>query len=370
MKEIIIHIGHGKTGTSYIQSFLALNREKLLDIGVDYPEHESFAAAKKGYISSGNGLVFERNIYQLDSLYKKDKVLFSNENFYHQFLLEKNKLFKEFAQKYKNQLTIILYSRNLFSQLFSTWAQTVKRMSQVNDINAFLRQPKLRYHDQIIDWIDLSNEIGFKLIFRNYSKHKKDLLDTFLRDLLGNKKDNTKFDLPPNDQINRSLTFPEYEFQRVCNYLQLSRPDLSDLLVNQLPEIKAMKLKCDEETYYIVKEKNLKTINKINKYVSKNESIIIESLNQVAYKNNDENYNFLSIDQIKIIASYFEKNRKPLDDKYINQIRDLAVKIANNESVDLNDALRMMIIAKVLRPEGEFIKKSIRKWDRIITTSK
>ena len=46
MKEIILHIGHGKTGSSYLQSFLALNREKLLDIGIDYPKDDEFENAK------------------------------------------------------------------------------------------------------------------------------------------------------------------------------------------------------------------------------------------------------------------------------------------------------------------------------------
>ena len=51
-KKIFIHIGHGKTATTYLQSCLALNRDKLLGFGIDYPEFSSFEKAKRGEISS------------------------------------------------------------------------------------------------------------------------------------------------------------------------------------------------------------------------------------------------------------------------------------------------------------------------------
>ena len=68
MEEIILHIGHGKTGTSYLQSCLALNRQKLLDIGIDYPEDRSFKSAKKGEITSGNPAQFFNNYLNIESI--------------------------------------------------------------------------------------------------------------------------------------------------------------------------------------------------------------------------------------------------------------------------------------------------------------
>ena len=82
MEEIILHIGHGKTGTSYLQSCLALNRQKLLDIGIDYPEDRSFTSAKKGEITSGNPAQFFNNYLNIESITDKETILFSNEGFY------------------------------------------------------------------------------------------------------------------------------------------------------------------------------------------------------------------------------------------------------------------------------------------------
>ena len=42
------------------------------------------------------------------------------------------------------------------------------------------------------------------------------------------------FIVPENKIVNRSLTFSEYEIQRICNFLNLKEPPLSDLLVNKL----------------------------------------------------------------------------------------------------------------------------------------
>src|SRR5262245_28751429 len=58
MKTLYLHIGHGKTGTSYLQSSLALSIERLADRNIVYPRMGSVERGAKGLISSGNGSVF------------------------------------------------------------------------------------------------------------------------------------------------------------------------------------------------------------------------------------------------------------------------------------------------------------------------
>ncbi len=53
-KNLYLHIGHGKTGSSSLQTFLALNKDNLKEYGIFYPEHVSFSNAEKGFITSGN----------------------------------------------------------------------------------------------------------------------------------------------------------------------------------------------------------------------------------------------------------------------------------------------------------------------------
>ena len=314
MKEIILHIGHGKTGSSYLQSCLALNRKKLLDLGIDYPEDLSFKSAKKGEITSGNPSQFFNNHLNIESITDKEIILFSNEGFYgtlnHLRAETKLKSFNhlKFFEKYSNKLKVILYTRNLFSHFFSIWAQQVKRSSLVSGIDTFLKNRPSSDCFLIIDWLNLSKKFGFQLIIRNYSNHKSNLLNVFLEDVIGNKAKNVNFILPENKIVNRSLTFSEYEIQRICNFLNISKPPLSDFLVNQLPDIKSMEIKCSLESYNIVKKSNIEIVNSINNQIDKNESIKIETKEAVVYRENDIENSALKEDQIKIIASFLKKN--------------------------------------------------------------
>ena len=56
-KEMILHIGLGKCGSSSLQSFFALNNEILSSLGINYPvlERDSFEKARKGEVTAGNG---------------------------------------------------------------------------------------------------------------------------------------------------------------------------------------------------------------------------------------------------------------------------------------------------------------------------
>ena len=108
-------------------------------------------------------------------------------------------------------------------------------------------------------------------------------------------------------------------------------------------------------------------INIINNQIDKNESIKIESLDTVIDKESDIKPPPLTEDQIKTIASYLEKNNSNIktrvDDLYTNQIRDIAIKIASNQSLDLSNALSLMKIAQVLRQQAPFIKSKVEEWE-------
>ena len=361
MKKIIIHIGHGKTGSSYLQSVLALNRDNLLSLGIDYPLHKSFKKAKQGKITSGNGQVLEEYYGKLDSFSDKDKIIFSDERFCRDLISSKYNWFLEFLKKYSSKLTIIVYSRNLFEHAFSLWAQSTKRQGNVLDINAYLQKTNSFIYEKVLFWLNLSDEFKFKIVFRNYSNHKENLLNIFLKDILNKEDLDKSFILPKNNQVNRSLTFSEYEIQRICNYLNVRKLALSDLLVNELPEVKSMELKCDRKTYEFVKEKNLKIINEVNSRIDKKESINIEPPEKVVYENDDRTYETLSLNQIKIISRYIQK--ATLDPIFVDQIIKIALKIESNQSLDLSNALSLMKIAQVLKPEGPFIKSKIEAWE-------
>ena len=311
MQEIFLHIGHGKTGSSYIQSFLALNKKKLLQIGIDYPNHKSFKKAKKNKVTSGNGrTLFKKYLKKNSNIVGSRNLLFSSELMFYR--INNDNLFIDFIKKYSDKLTVIVFVRNIFSYEFTAWNQILKTQQTYLDIDKFLlhkcEHDKFDIFPTLLKWIDLSKIYGFKLKVRNYSKHKDNLLNTFLEDLIGSNEKSINFELPKINNINRSLTFLECEFQRVINYSGIEGSSLGELLIDQLPEIEPTKLRCNIETYKKVKEKNIEFLNKINSLIDKNEALTIENPEEVVYKDGDKHYKFLSIAQIEIISSYLKSN--------------------------------------------------------------
>ena len=56
-----LHVGHGKTGSSFLQSWLAQNRSELLRVGgVHYPVADSDQRARSGRFSMGNGVLLDQ----------------------------------------------------------------------------------------------------------------------------------------------------------------------------------------------------------------------------------------------------------------------------------------------------------------------
>ena len=92
MQKIVLHIGHLKTGSSYLQSCLALSRDKLLELDIDYPLHKSFTRAAAGRISSGNGKRFLDSLPNIGDPSKK--IIFSNESLFHSLLEEEYDAFQ------------------------------------------------------------------------------------------------------------------------------------------------------------------------------------------------------------------------------------------------------------------------------------
>lgn len=89
MKRVFLHIGHGKTGTSFVQSFLALNVGVLNSCGIDYPSHRGLAPARKGCLSSGNlGGVNDWREHIINESEKShfEDIIFSNETLFHRIV--------------------------------------------------------------------------------------------------------------------------------------------------------------------------------------------------------------------------------------------------------------------------------------------
>lgn len=138
MSRVYLHIGMPKTGTSALQQFLLLNRGRLSEEGIHYPEHDLGGNG----ISSGNGEMLvhiaenhgadkaKSYLNKLKAEARGADLLLSSEFFFNNPVLMKDIC---------PDASVILYYRNPITLLESSYNQAVKRLGQVYTFGRMLR---------------------------------------------------------------------------------------------------------------------------------------------------------------------------------------------------------------------------------------
>ena len=295
--KLILHIGHGKTGTSYIQSTLALNIDNLKKYNIHYPLHKSFSSAVKGLTTSGNGNLIFNPKFTIDQT-----TLLSDEGLCYRLSIDDN--FKRFVQRHNCDLEIILYTRNVVEMLASRWGQYIKTGLGVLSFDEFISADKFNSYETVLWWVEASKKFNFTLKLRNYSSHKSSLINVFYQDLLNAPVD---FDiiLPETKIINRSMTISELKLQTAFNrFFKESGSFISSALIKKLPNIESEQPIISQMNYDKLYKRYNAVINKINSFIDPNEKIIIEGYlkyNSNGTRFDDSEYNF-NQDQIEVIA--------------------------------------------------------------------
>ncbi|MDQ2088785.1 hypothetical protein [Marimonas arenosa] len=270
MAQTIVHIGHGKTGSSAIQSFLALNAELLRAFGIEYPWHDSFAAAREGRITSGN----------YDSFYRLEQrpagmVLFSSEKFCRDVVNRPE--FLERLAGIGGQVKIICYTRDLFDHFLSAYGQLIKRGRGTDSPRAYAERHKIfRVLARVIDRLE---EAGIALELTNYSRLDGPIEMDFAHRILGAEAARLLDQAQRVDgAVNRSLTRAELALQRLFNEYAAfpTARFISDALCNALPEIRGERPPLDSETCNLLIERNRDAIARINRRLPAGEAIRLE----------------------------------------------------------------------------------------------
>jgi len=229
--RVLLHVGHGKTGSSFLQSALANSAQALADNGLAYP---------MGGISSGNmgpsPRPFEGSLIRgWDG--PQETLLISSETFFYKMRL------KEFPETFKTllpdaELHVLLYVRDPLDHAVSKYQQSVKRGGATWDFETSL----LRYNTpkivaQFLTWLPEALP-GVTVTLRNYSRHRDDLLTTF-ETWAGLPAGTLK--APEAAQVNRSMTNAELVLQRAFNaHLDAKTASvISDRLCERLPDIRS-----------------------------------------------------------------------------------------------------------------------------------
>ncbi len=215
MKRLYLHIGLGKCGSSALQSWLSKNSEALEHFGYYYAD--LVPKAKKGKISSGNGVVLVQAIENEDvnkvislltSVYQgeSDNYIISSESF-QRLTNDQIKFFWESLNKLNIECHVISYIRSAYEHIYSAYLQRVKKHGEISlfenkkNLTTIKRLEVLkRYHSYF----------GERLYVVNYDVVKKDIFSSFAQFL------NVNIEAENFDNtigiVNRSLSYEESKF--------------------------------------------------------------------------------------------------------------------------------------------------------------
>lgn len=215
-KEIYIHVGPPKTGTSALQQWLSHNRSFLETNSIYYPPHN----VDVNGVSSGN----VRNFYDLN----EDKQLCLNAEGLEQLLrdFEASRcsillLSSEFFFRRMDELKLrlptvkfIAYLRNPLEIKESSYNQSVKRHFQLAPINA-TRGKRLPYMSRLVDFVQQHGNDSLKIRLYGSRYFKGGNIVSDLLSVLGVEQ---QVALPI---INSSYQFEALEFKRWLNQFKL-----------------------------------------------------------------------------------------------------------------------------------------------------
>jgi len=207
MKELWIHAGMPKNGTSALQVFFAKNIKNLEKEGIDYINLENIEDAKKGFISSGNAAVFAKKLRSdsFEDLYNETNGSYQKllthikESSFTKFLLSSEFFATVPAKRYKKMIDdlkeldvvvkIIYYVRRQDQFLMSAYMQEVKRNRYTGYPEEFVlknyKKWHLNYYDLTKNFVHLFGKANVKVsIYDSTKTYQYGIVEHFLFELL------------------------------------------------------------------------------------------------------------------------------------------------------------------------------------------
>jgi hypothetical protein len=318
---ITMHIGHDKTGSSAIQSALALNENLLRDCGLEYLQDGSFEDAARGHISSGNRAAFR----SAPEFRAEIDYLFSGEAFVKDVIAE-NDIWKKMVKNRSGISKVIIYTRDLFGHFFSQWGQSIKRGGSSKGADIYAKSYDV--YPKLVRVIDKLEAQGIPFELYNYSKHQHDIVGHFMQVLLPNDYAAILAQIEPvSAPVNRSLSLAEYELQKHFNrhYGKMSSRFVSDALVNRLPNIASEKPVLDQATIERVVENNRAGAERLNGILPEGQKLDLEVSVKPTSSSQDTLFGF-SAEQLGVVAESVCQKMEQLEvrnQKLLDKISEL-----------------------------------------------
>ena len=255
--QFYLHIGHGKTGTSAIQSAFAIAQEDLLKNGIEYPiQNTDREKASQFAITSGNWnynpkeTLAQELIRRSRERYNNNSILLSSESLFWRL----DDLFEDGMQELKDlNLHILLAVREVEEMLSSEYQQRVKRHGEKRPFEQFLRSRHFisSHHKRASEIITLLKQNKIKTTIINYSKHKNNIIELIFETL--HAEEAYPRDTVNGVVVNRGLSHKELAIITLINALYHAKfpwisTRLSDALVKELPTVRSQKCRLSEDS--------------------------------------------------------------------------------------------------------------------------
>lgn len=239
IRTVYLHVGHGKTGTSFIQSAFSLSRDAMRAHGIHYPILPATQEkAAKGEVTGGNYPPEQNGLAQILEAAPYDQgdtaVLLTAESMFN-YLLRGKRLIDDLKRAFPAAtFEVMLFTRDPMEQAISSYQQAVKLNVTEASMTDYLRDYNVP--ERVAQFIALAAEDGLKVTVRNYSRHSKELL-ALMEGWMGLPAGTLA--KPPHARVNRSMTRAEMALQSALSrhigsigYRLVSQP-----LCNALPDI-------------------------------------------------------------------------------------------------------------------------------------
>lgn len=240
---MFVHIGHPKTGSSYIQILLAANEASLRRNGLRFPDDPATLRARKADPSrGGNGgaWVLKKKQFQQTVTSGDDSVVLSAERLFFP-LSEGENLLADYTPAFA-RTKILLFIRSPLDFVRSWYMQREKRGDFIDTFDDFvIKNDYFGDHiGRIEGIIQFCAQNKFELAIRNYSKPSAPL-DDIIEELL--ELPASTLERLPVKKVNRGLTRAEFYLQQRLN---IELGDNFDLLLG------GRKIKSRDAAYQLV----------------------------------------------------------------------------------------------------------------------
>ena len=374
--KLFLHIGHGKTGTSAIQSSLAIASDNLRGKGINYPIGSTLRdRASRLEITSGNwepksDVSLSDELLSIAEQDQDDSaIILSSESLF--WLIPE--LIKNKSQ-WENQLDlhIILAVREIEEMLSSEYQQRVKRHGDAMPLEQFIRARHFvsSHHEKAAEVIGLMSQENITNTIINYSQHKKDISQVIFK-LIGAEE------LYPAEQmsgaiINRSLSAKELEILITINALYYNKypwisTKISDALIKKQPKIEAQQCKISRQQLEKIYERNdhyLKTINaclepceQLRSASSLNQRK--EQVNSTEQTQKIRQEEAISVNLIgdALLKAFTNESKGKLS----NDTVDAIIALSQSGTVSKATEVELLEVAKDNRPQGQKLAKLLER---------